>query len=95
MDNGEGITAEEKERIFDEFYQSRNINDNSRSGAGLGLSIVRRISDILGLDISLTAARAEAAVSVFFFPLKKVLKKPRFGAFFFIQDHFAEHEQRY
>lgn len=95
MDNGEGITAEEKERIFDEFYQSRNINDNSRSGAGLGLSIVRRISDILDLDISVDSRPGRGSSFSFLLPLEKVLKKPRFGAFFFIQDHFAEHEQRY
>lgn len=79
MDNGEGITAEEKERIFDEFYQSRNINDNSRSGAGLGLSIVRRISDILGLDISVDSRPGRGSSFSFLLPLEKVLKKPRTG----------------
>lgn len=71
MDNGEGITAEEKERIFDEFYQSRNINDNSRSGAGLGLSIVRRISDILGLDISVDSRPGRGSNFSFLLPLEK------------------------
>lgn len=71
MDNGEGITADEKERIFDEFYQSRNINDNSRSGAGLGLSIVRRISDILDLDISVDSRPGRGSSFSFFLPLEK------------------------
>lgn len=95
MDNGEGITAEEKNAF------SMNSIKAATSTTTVAAVPVWACLSSAGYQISsaliyrLTATRAEAAVSVFFFPLKKVLKKPRFGAFFFIQDHFAEHEQRY
>lgn len=50
-DNGIGIHADEQKQIFDEFYQSRNIPDNRRKGAGLGLNIVKKIAGILGAEI--------------------------------------------
>lgn len=71
MDNGAGIVAEEKERIFDEFYQSRNTNDNNRDGAGLGLSIVRRIADILNLDIAVDSRPGRGSSFSFLLPLEK------------------------
>jgi signal transduction histidine kinase len=40
MDTGDGISAEELPKIFDDFY--RGI-DSTKSGTGLGLSIARRI----------------------------------------------------
>ncbi len=42
QDNGCGIPAEERTRVFDRFY--RRI-DNSAPGSGLGLAIVKRIAD--------------------------------------------------
>lgn len=41
-DSGPGIPAEQQQRIFDRFYQ---INE-SHSGSGIGLSIVRRIVEL-------------------------------------------------
>jgi hypothetical protein len=42
-DTGSGLTAEEQKRIFDDFYTTK------AKGAGLGLSIVRRmVSDCEG-----------------------------------------------
>ncbi|HAQ41990.1 MAG TPA: sensor histidine kinase [Clostridiales bacterium] len=48
-DYGPGMTHEQTEKIFDRFYQA----DSSRSGdgSGLGLSIVKRIIDILNGEI--------------------------------------------
>ena len=48
-DNGPGLPAAERERIFDRFYRA----DTSRStpGSGLGLAIVREIVRRLGGDI--------------------------------------------
>src|SRR5690606_27554926 len=54
-DTGMGISREERERIFDEFYQIGNPERSSRKGLGLGLSIVRRLVRLLGTDIELTS----------------------------------------
>lgn len=49
-DNGIGISAETGKRIFDKFYQA----DASRAseGNGLGLSLVKKVIDLLGGEIS-------------------------------------------
>lgn len=72
MDNGEGIAPEEMEGIFDEFYQSKNINElNRKKGAGLGLAIVRRISDTLKLDIQVKSKLGKGSCFSFKLPLVK------------------------
>ncbi len=51
IDNGVGINPEEISLIFDEFYQSGNIENNRDNGVGLGLSIVKRITRLLNASI--------------------------------------------
>ena len=41
IDNGPGIAAEDRERIFDPFYRGRSAAAASVKGTGLGLAIVR------------------------------------------------------
>lgn len=50
-DTGVGIPAEHLSRIYDEFYQVDVAPNRSRDGYGLGLSIVRRIVHLLGLEL--------------------------------------------
>jgi signal transduction histidine kinase/CheY-like chemotaxis protein len=47
-DTGIGIPAGEQEEIFEEFRRLPQGSDRSARGAGLGLSIVRRVSRMLG-----------------------------------------------
>ena len=46
-DNGPGIPEEQLGAIFEEFYQVDNPARERSNGLGLGLSIVRRLSDLL------------------------------------------------
>jgi len=43
QDTGIGIPAEEKEKIFDEFYRVKNKDTKGIGGTGLGLSIAKKI----------------------------------------------------
>jgi signal transduction histidine kinase/CheY-like chemotaxis protein len=52
-DTGPGISDAERERVFDEFYQVGNPERDRRSGLGLGLSIVRRITHLLKVPLAL------------------------------------------
>lgn len=52
-DRGPGISPKALPHVFDEFYQERRLGDRDRHGVGLGLSIVRRMGDLLGLEVSL------------------------------------------
>jgi signal transduction histidine kinase len=45
-DNGIGMTAEEAERIFDEFYRVRNKYTAKVPGTGLGLTLVKRLVEL-------------------------------------------------
>ena len=55
-DSGIGIAAAEQERVFLEFYQVDNIERDRRKGLGLGLSIVRRLCKLLGVDVALRSS---------------------------------------
>ena len=50
-DTGIGIRDEDKQNIFTEFYQVDNPERDRQKGLGLGLSIVKRLSDLLGLQL--------------------------------------------
>jgi signal transduction histidine kinase len=52
VDNGPGIPAELRERVFDEFFRV-NGGNGGLHGNGLGLAISRRLARLLGGDISL------------------------------------------
>ena len=41
IDDGPGISTDEREKIFDPFYRSKTALDNGTKGTGLGLAIVR------------------------------------------------------
>jgi signal transduction histidine kinase/CheY-like chemotaxis protein len=51
-DSGEGIPPDAIERIFDAFEQGPSITAPARSGAGLGLTISRRLARAMGGDVT-------------------------------------------
>jgi PAS domain S-box-containing protein len=50
-DTGIGIKEEEMPRIYEEFYQTDNPSRNQEQGLGLGLSIARHMSKLLGCNL--------------------------------------------
>jgi len=50
QDNGPGVPADERERVFDRFYRGR---DAAAGGSGLGLAIVRQIAEMHGGSVTL------------------------------------------
>ncbi len=52
-DNGPGIAPEAQEAIFQEFVQLDNPERNRAKGLGLGLAIVRRLTDLLNHPLCL------------------------------------------
>ncbi|MDR2214017.1 MAG: HAMP domain-containing histidine kinase, partial [Pseudomonadales bacterium] len=53
IDTGAGIAVAHQERIFDEYYQIHNPQRDRDQGLGLGLSIVKRLSALLGHPLTL------------------------------------------
>jgi signal transduction histidine kinase/CheY-like chemotaxis protein len=52
-DTGPGIAPDQREAVFEEFYQLANPDRDRAKGLGLGLAIVRRLTAILGHALSL------------------------------------------
>lgn len=55
-DSGIGIPEAEHGRVFEEFYQIDNPERDRSRGLGLGLSIVRRLTQLLGIPMHMTSA---------------------------------------
>lgn len=59
-DEGPGISAGDKARIFDPFYRGDGVYESLVSGSGLGLSIVKEYTEAHGGEISLLPSRSGA-----------------------------------
>jgi signal transduction histidine kinase len=60
-DTGPGIPAEDLEAIFDEFRQLGETSTRATHGVGLGLSIVKRLAEVLGGSVSVTSRVGEGS----------------------------------
>ena len=54
-DTGTGVPQDQQQNIFGEFYRLSGPGGNERSGLGLGLAIVDRLSRLLDHSVSLTS----------------------------------------
>lgn len=70
-DRGDGIADEHIPHLFEEFYQVRKIGNPDTQGVGLGLSIVKRLATLLGLEVTI-ASRVGYGTSVMIGGLKPV-----------------------
>lgn len=52
-DTGIGIASDEQQRVFEDFYQVGNASRDRAQGLGLGLSIVARTAELLGITLRL------------------------------------------
>jgi CheY-like chemotaxis protein/anti-sigma regulatory factor (Ser/Thr protein kinase) len=68
-DTGPGIPTAERERIFEEFYQIGNPERDRVQGLGLGLAIVQRISQLLGLELELESEPGRGSTFTVMVPL--------------------------
>ncbi len=50
-DTGYGVPEDEQQNIFNEFYQLQNPERDRSKGLGLGLSIVKRLTDLLNIPL--------------------------------------------
>lgn len=73
-DNGIGMTEEFKKTLFDEFVQENRYDITANNGFGLGLSIVKRIIDMMGGEIFVESKVNEGSkfTVLLKYPYKKV-----------------------
>ncbi len=61
-DTGYGISDEDQKRLFNEFVRIKNENTKHISGSGLGLSIVKRITDNYQAEISVNSTLNKGSI---------------------------------
>jgi len=61
IDTGVGISKDHHQRIFHEFEQLNNSHRDYRLGLGLGLSIVKRLSDLLDHKVNLVSKEGQGS----------------------------------
>ncbi|WP_199899644.1 ATP-binding protein [Sneathiella glossodoripedis] len=70
LDNGMGVPAPLKEKIFERFHQSVSATGNKPQGSGLGLAICRQIVTYLGGEIWAENSQQGGACFTFTLPLQ-------------------------
>jgi signal transduction histidine kinase len=60
-DEGIGVPAEDRDKIFDEFYRTSEAREKSLLGTGLGLPIVKKFVEELGGVIELESAEGQGS----------------------------------
>jgi PAS domain S-box-containing protein len=61
-DTGIGIPPEQTEAIFEEYFQVGNPERDRAKGVGLGLSIVRRLGKLLGIELNVRSREGKGSV---------------------------------
>ncbi len=62
MDSGIGIPADQLQLIGEEFYQIGVPSNSTREGYGLGLSIVKRLVKLLGIELRVSSELGKGSV---------------------------------
>ncbi len=68
-DTGAGIDEADHDAVFHEFHQLDNAERDRNQGLGLGLALVRRLSDLLELPVSLSSVPGKGSVFALRVPL--------------------------
>ncbi len=70
-DTGPGIDANQRQRVFEEFYQvpgNGPVTADQRKGLGLGLAIVARLAALMGTQVALRSVPGHGSVFAFELP---------------------------
>lgn len=69
IDNGIGIPGDEFEHVFEPLYRAKNVG--TKSGHGIGLSIVKRIADLHNATINVKSELNVGTTFILVFPVAK------------------------
>lgn len=80
-DTGMGISPEEQNRIFEEFYRGETQMAPKNKGTGLGLSIVYRLTTLLGGKLELNSSPGQGSAFTILLPFQARGKSDQFGEY--------------
>jgi signal transduction histidine kinase len=75
-DTGIGISPDDQRQLFDRFFRAREVRDDARPGVGLGLSIVKSITEAHHGWITVSSRPGRGST----FTVTLPLRQPRAGA---------------
>lgn len=76
-DTGSGIAPEHQEEVFHEFVQLNNPERDRAMGMGLGLSIVRRLCQLMGVALKLDSVPGQGTIFQLLLPLHTSIDSER------------------
>lgn len=71
-DTGRGIHPKDIPFIFDRFYQSHQNDSSMTGGTGIGLSLVKEISVLMGADVSVESRLGKGSTFTFVMPKHEI-----------------------
>jgi signal transduction histidine kinase len=80
QDSGIGMTAEQQSRVFQEFVQADDSTTRKFGGTGLGLTLVKKFTDLLGGELALESLPGHGTTFTLKFPLAGPPNGDRSGA---------------
>lgn len=70
-DNGIGISPENKQLVFERFFQENKDSDKYNEGSGIGLSITKEYSRLMGGDVTLVSEKGKGTTFLVYIPLRQ------------------------
>ena len=70
-DRGMGIDSGDTDKIFDKFYQGKNLGGKNLGGTGLGLTLVKHVMDAHGGRVLVESEVGEGSTFSLIFPMKQ------------------------
>ena len=68
-DTGIGIAQDQQQRIFEPFWQVEQSATRRATGTGLGLTVTRRLANLLGGDVTVTSTPGSGATFTIMLPI--------------------------
>ncbi len=95
-DNGPGIPADQQQKIFDRFYQVDDSAIRTYEGTGIGLSLVKELTELMQGTIELDSKPGGPTRFVVSIPMKKAVAVETgqpVGTFQLVKQNAVTHEQ--
>ncbi len=70
-DTGKGISGPEMDKIFDRFYQSDTVNHGTKTGTGIGLALVKELTELHHGNINVDSKVSRGTTFTLMLPISK------------------------